>query len=87
MEHFRHNLSPVEVKVFLKTIADLRDNLLIIYVNKISADCPQCGHQELCRSGAVSLFSSSFDKITHEMSICLNCGDKKISTCLTCEKL
>jgi C4-type Zn-finger protein len=87
MEHFRHNLSPVEVKVFLKTIADLRENLIIIYVNKTSAGCPQCGHQELCRSGAISSFSSSFDKITHEITLCLKCGYKQLSTHLTLEKL
>jgi len=87
MEHFRHNLSPVEVKVFLKTLDDLTDNLLIIYCNKISVCCPQCGHPELCHSGAVSLFSSSFDKMTHEISVCLQCGYRKVSTIVTCEKL
>jgi hypothetical protein len=87
MEHFRHNLSPVEVKNFLKTIADLRDNFLIIYCNKIPAGCPQCGHPELCRSGAVSAYSSSFDKITHAITVCLKCGYKEVTTLLTCEKL
>jgi len=87
MIHFRTNLSPVEVKVFLKTLDDLTDNLLIIYCNKISVDCPQCGHPELCRSGAISLFSSSFDKITHEISVCLHCGHKNVSTTVTSERL
>jgi predicted RNA-binding Zn-ribbon protein involved in translation (DUF1610 family) len=87
MEHFRHNLSPVEVKIFLKTILKLTDNLFIFYCLKIPFHCPKCGNQEICKSGAVSLLSSSFDKITHEISVCLKCGDVKLSTLLTCEKL
>ena len=87
METFRHNLSPVEVKIFLKTIAELTDNLYIRYCLKIPTPCPKCGHYEQCRSGAVSLMSSSFDKITHEIKVCLKCGDINVSALLTCEKL
>lgn len=87
MIQFRTNLSPVEVKTFLKILADLTDNLLIIYCNKISVDCPHCGHPELCHSGAISLFSSSFDKITHEISVCLHCGHKNLSMAVTSERL
>jgi ribosomal protein S27AE len=87
MEHFRHNLTPVEVKIFLKTAAELTDNLLIRYCIKLKSHCPKCGHQGLCESGAVSLFSSNFDKLTHEMRVCLKCGYKNISALLTCEKL
>jgi len=87
MIQFRTNLSPVEVKAFLKTLADLTDNLLIIYCNKISVACPQCGHPEICHSGAISLFSSSFDKITHEISVCLHCGHKNLSMTVSSERL
>jgi hypothetical protein len=87
MQHFRHNLSPVEVKIFLKTVAPLTDNLLIRYCHKIAAPCPECGHQALCRSAAISVFSSSIDKITHEITVCLKCGYKNLSTVLTCERL
>jgi hypothetical protein len=87
MEQFRHNLSPMEVKIFLKTIAELTENLYIRYCLKVPVPCPECGHHEQCHSGAVSLLSSSFDKITHEMIVCLNCGNITITTILTCEKL
>lgn len=87
MEDFRHNLSPVEVKIFLKTVAELTENLLIRYCFKIPASCPKCGHPGLCRAGAVSFFSSGFDKVTHEITACLQCGYKDLTMVLTCEKL
>jgi len=87
MLSFRSNLSPVEIKVFLKTIADYTDDLLILYCNKNSIPCPKCGQPQLCRSGAVSLYSSSFDKVTHVIVACLHCGYKNISVELTCERL
>jgi len=87
MEYFRHNLSPVEVKIFLKTVEKLTENLLIIYCNKRPAPCDKCGHHEICYSGAVSLFSSNPIKITHEIRACLRCGDKTLSTLLTIERL
>jgi hypothetical protein len=87
METFRHNLSPVELKIFLKTIAELTDNLYIRYCIKMPVACPECGHNEQCHSGAVSLLSSSFDKITHEINVCLQCGHVTVSALLTCERL
>jgi hypothetical protein len=87
MEQFRHNLSPVEVKIFLKIIEEHTENLFIRYCNKIPHPCPKCGHYAQCRSGAVSLLSSSFDKITHEIIVCLNCENVKILNVLTCERL
>jgi hypothetical protein len=87
MGDFRHNLSPVEVTIFVKTVAELTEDLLIRFCYKIPVQCPECGHPELCRSGAVSLFSSSFDKLTHEITVCLQCGYKDLSTLLTCERL
>jgi C4-type Zn-finger protein len=87
MEDFRHNLSPVEVKIFLKTVAELTEDLLIRYCFKISAACPQCGQPKLCRGAAVSLLSSSFDKITHEIIACLHCSYKNLTTVLTTERL
>lgn len=87
MDDFRHNLTPVEVKFFLKNVADLTENLLIRYCNKTPVPCPQCGRQELCKSAAISLYSSSMDKITHEISACLHCGYTNLSMVLTCEKL
>ncbi len=87
MADFRHNLSPVEVTIFLKGVADLTENLFIRFCYKIPAQCPKCGHKVLCRSGAVSLFSSSFDKLTHEITFCLKCGFKELTTYLTCERL
>jgi C4-type Zn-finger protein len=87
MVEFRHNLTPVEVSIFLKTVADLTEDLLIRYVFKNSAVCPQCGHPDICGGAAVSLFSSSFDKVTHEITVCLHCRYKKLNTVLTCEKL
>jgi 4-hydroxy-3-methylbut-2-en-1-yl diphosphate synthase IspG/GcpE len=87
MDSFRTNLSPVEVKTFLQTIDDLRDNLFIRYCLKIYTPCPQCGRLAQCHSGAVSLLSSSFDKITHELIVCLHCGRIDITAMLTCEKL
>ncbi|RLA90797.1 MAG: hypothetical protein DRG58_01260 [Deltaproteobacteria bacterium] len=87
MVSFRSNLSPVEIKTFLKTIADYTDDVLIIYCYKNSTPCPQCGHLQLCRSGALSLYSSSLDKVTHTIIACLHCGYKTISVELTCERL
>ena len=87
MEDFRHNLSPVEVKILLKTTKDLTENLFIYYCFKVPMQCPKCGNQEICQSGAVSLFSSRFDKITHEIKTCLRCGYKNLITLLTIEKL
>jgi len=87
MESFRNNLSPVEIKNFLKIVRDLTADLLIFYCFKVTVKCPKCGHPEICHSGAVSLFSSRFDKVTHEIKACLNCGEKDLSTVLTIEKL
>jgi len=87
METFRHNLSPGEVKIFLKTVAALTENLFIYYCFKVEANCPKCGQPGFCRAGAVSLFSSRFDKVTHEISTCLLCRYKELTTVLTCEKL
>jgi predicted nucleic-acid-binding Zn-ribbon protein len=87
LHNFRHNLSPVEVKRFLKIVAELTENLFIYYCYQTSAACPKCGHPELCQSGAVSLFSSSFDKVTHEISACLQCGYADLLAVLTVERL
>jgi hypothetical protein len=87
MESFRHNLSPVEVKIFLKTSAALTENLAIRYVHKVTALCPCCGRPDLCYGAAVSYFSSSFDKTTHEITVCLHCGFKDLATLNTCERL
>jgi len=87
METFRHNLSPGEVKIFLKTVAALTENLFIYYCFKTAAACPQCGQPGLCRAGAVSLLSSSFDKVTHEITTCLRCRYKELNAVSTCEKL
>jgi len=87
MGDFRHNLSPVEVTIFLKSITELTEDLLIRFCYKVPARCPECGHRELCRSGAVSFYSSSFDKLTHEITICLQCEYKELNTLLTCERL
>lgn len=87
MQDFRHNLTPVEVKIFLKVVASLTEDLFIRYCLKGSDNCPQCGQPAMCHSGAVSLFSSSFDKITHEIRACLKCGYTNMTTVLTIEKL
>jgi hypothetical protein len=87
MESFRHNLSPGEVKIFLKNVAELAENLFIYYCYKTPDNCPKCGRPGLCRAGAVSLFSSRVDKVTHEISTCLQCRYKDLTTVLTCEKL
>jgi hypothetical protein len=87
MEDFRHNLTPVEVKKFLKITENLTENLLIRYCFKVALACPQCGCQGLCHGGAVSLFSSRLDKLTHEIHACLHCGYKCLSTVLTIESL
>ena len=87
MESFRHNLTPVEVKKFLKDTEYLTENILIRYCFKVEHHCPHCGGQVLCRAGAISLFSSRMDKITHEIYACLHCGYKELSTVLTIESL
>jgi len=87
MQSFRHNLKPVEVKIFLKTVADLTEELFIRYCLKGDGVCPRCGRNGICHSGAISLYSSSFDKITHEITACLKCGYKNMTTVLTIEKL
>jgi len=87
MEDFRHNLTPVEVKKFLKDTQHLTENLLIRYCFKVEQSCPRCGGPGLCRGGAISLFSSHLDKITHEIRACLHCGYKDLSTVLTLESL
>ena len=87
MEGFRHNLTPVEVKKFLKDTENLTENLLIRFCFKVAQKCPHCGRQEFCLAGAVSLFSSRMDKITHEICDCLHCGHKALSPVLTIESL
>ncbi len=87
MQHFRHNLTPVEVKTFLKTVAPVTENLLILHCHKTASPCPRCGQRQLCISGAVSLFVSRMDKITHEITACLACGYHQVSPCQTCEGL
>ncbi|OGP69952.1 MAG: hypothetical protein A2Y80_08640 [Deltaproteobacteria bacterium RBG_13_58_19] len=88
MENFRHNLSPVEIKFFLKTVTNLEENLFIYCCYKVPGKCPNCGqNKKMCKSGAVSLYSGSFDKITHEISVCLRCGYIDLTNVLTCERL
>jgi hypothetical protein len=87
MDDFRHNLTPVEVKHFLKSISDLTEYLLVRYVFKVPVTCPRCGTRGLCRGGAVSLYSNRIDKITHEIISCLHCDYKKVSMVLTVESL
>jgi hypothetical protein len=87
MESFRHNLTPVEVKKFLKDTENLTEDLLIRYCFKVEYCCPHCGCLELCSAGAISLFSSRMDKITHEIHACLHCGYQDLSTVLTLESL
>jgi hypothetical protein len=87
MESFRHNLSPLEVKLFLTSTAAVTENLVIRYVHKVSVPCPHCGYYELCYGAAVSCFTSSFDKTTHEITVCLHCGFKDLATLITCERL
>ncbi|MFZ2087118.1 MAG: hypothetical protein WAU47_00960 [Desulfobaccales bacterium] len=87
MEEFRHNLTPVEVKQFLKNTEKITEYLLIRYCFKLKLPCPQCGKYGLCQAGAVSLLSSRIDKITHEISSCLHCGYKELSTVLTIESM
>ncbi|MBM4273202.1 MAG: hypothetical protein FJ134_01895 [Deltaproteobacteria bacterium] len=75
------------MKIFLKTVADLTEELFIRYCLKGDGVCPRCGRNGICHSGAISLYSSSFDKITHEITACLKCGYKNMTTVLTIEKL
>jgi hypothetical protein len=87
METFRHNLTPVEVKQFLKNLADLTEYLLVRFVFKVPVRCPQCEAHGLCKGGAISLYSSSTDKLTHDINTCLHCGYRKVSPVLTVESL
>jgi hypothetical protein len=87
MTDFRHNLTPVEIKLFLKTLGALTDDLLIRFCYKIPGPCPRCGHPQICRSGAISMYSSSFDKLTHEITVCLHCLHKQVAALLTCERM
>jgi ribosomal protein S27AE len=87
MHDFRHNLTPMEVKIFLKTIEEFTDNLLIRYCLKVPQQCPQCGNGRICQGAAVSYYSTSFDKITHEIKACLECGYKELIMVQTIEKL
>ncbi len=87
MHSFRHNLTPVEVKVFLKTVASLTEELFIRYCLKGNGICPRCGRNGMCHSGAISYYSGSFDKITHEIRACLKCGYNNMTTLLTVERL
>lgn len=87
MISFRHNLSPVEVKLFLTSAKPLTENLALRFVHKVSVPCPQCGSFQLCYGAGVSYFASSFDKTTHEITVCLMCGYKALTTLTTCERL
>ena len=87
MENFRHNLSPVEVKLFLKMLEEYNDYFIILYCMKSWHSCPQCGHGETCRGAAVGVFSSRLDKITHELRVCLKCGYKHVTNVLTLERM
>jgi len=87
MEDFRTNLTPVEVKKFLKDTQDVTENLLIRFCFNIAQSCPRCGSRVTCLAGAVSLFSSRMDKITHEIRACLHCGHRALSPVLTIESL
>ncbi len=87
MEDFRHNLTPVEVKQFLKSITDLREYLMVRFVFKLPVNCPQCGAHGVCKAGAISMYSSNIDKLTHHISTCLHCGYRKVSMVLTIESL
>jgi ribosomal protein S27AE len=87
MENFRHNLSPVEVKRFLKLLEGYDDYLVVMYCMKSNRVCPQCGNGDTCRGAAVGAFSSRFDKITHELQVCLHCGYKHVANVLTVERM
>jgi len=87
MEQFRTNLSPLEVKRFLKIVSTLTEDLLIRYCFKVKSPCPQCGREGLCQSAGLSFYSSSFDKLTHEIIACLHCGYVQLSTLLNVERL
>jgi hypothetical protein len=87
VEPFRHNLTPVEVKTFLRLTADLTENLLIRYCYQTATPCPTCRRPQLIRAAAISLYSRSLDKLTHELSVCLACGFKEVVTLQTCEGL
>lgn len=86
MEDFRHNLTPVEVKNFLRTAAELTENLELRYVHKISRPCPHCGQRQVCLGAGISYYSSN-SKLTHEVTVCLACGYKDLTMLVTCERL
>jgi len=87
MVDFRHNLTPLEIKIFLKTIGPLADNYLVRFCQKSQQPCPHCGRRGLCVAGAVSLYCSQFDKTSHEILACLHCGFQEVITLLTMEKM
>jgi ribosomal protein S27AE len=87
METFRHNLTPVEVKKFLQATARLTENLLLRYCWRTEAACPACGAVGLLRAAGLSLYSSSIDKLTHELRYCLSCGFQDLNTLESCERL
>lgn len=87
METFRHNLTPVEVKKFLQGTADLTENLLLRYCWKTESPCPVCRRPGLLRAAGLSLYSSTIDKLTHELRYCLGCGFKELNTLESCERL
>lgn len=86
MQDFRHNLTPVEVKNFLRIAGELTENLDLRYVHKLSSPCPCCGQHQICLGAGVSLYSSN-SKLTHEITVCLHCGYRDLATILTCERL
>jgi hypothetical protein len=73
METFRHNLTPVEVKKFLQGTADLTENLLLRYCWKTETPCPVCRRPGLLRAAGLSLYSSTIDKLTHELNTLESC--------------
>ncbi len=87
MDPFRHNLTPVEVKTFLKATASLTENLFIRYCYKTDTPCPGCGRPQLIRAAGISFFSNNPNKLTHEITVCLSCGHQEIVALQTCEKL
>jgi hypothetical protein len=87
MVDFRHNLTPVEVKAFLKSIANFPDELMVIAVKKIPTACPLCANPEVCLAAAVSAYAGGFTKITHEIRLCLKCDYRALTTLMTCERL
>lgn len=87
MESFRHNLNPLEVKRFLKLLSTQAEHLFIRFCFKTSVPCPRCGAGSLCRAGALSFYASNPDKLTHEITACLECGQITITMLRTLESL